>query len=128
MVRQIKNETKKSRFDKLVRKEAINRFEQEINIWRNSKGFQSYDIRLYDFLMKTIKRKTKAPAYNKLKKEVQVLIKWGVLYDAFGFAILKEYGYETYLKLYQDIEGTHQVIDEFMTIETAEREDIAGHI
>ena len=34
----------------------------------------------------------------------------------------------TYLKLYQDIEGTHQVIDEFMTIETAEREDIAGHI
>ena len=127
MSKKIKNDTKKSRFDKLVRKEAINRFEQEINIWRNSKGFQSYDIQLYDFLMKTIKRKTKAPAYNKLKKEVQVLIKWGVLYDAFGFAILKLYGYETYLKLYQDIEGTHEVISEFMTIETAE-EDIAGYI
>ena len=111
---------------KLFRKQAMATFELELNIWLNGEDFNSHDLRLYDFLTKAIKKKIKAAAYKKLKKEVEVLIKWGVLYDAFGYAILRNYGYETYLKLYQDLEGTHEVIYDVMTVATAQ--DMVGYI
>ena len=105
---------------KLFRKQAMATLELDLNIWINGNDFSNSiyadDTNLHDFLTKAIKRKTKAPAYKKLKKEVEILIKWGVLYDAFGYAILKQYGYETYLKLHQDLD----ILEEIITISNAE--------
>ena len=101
---------------KLFRKQAMTTLELDLNIWINSDDYISHYDAIHNFLTKAIKRKTKAPAYKKLKKEVEVLIKWGVLYEAFPLAILRDYGYETYLKLYQDLEGTHDFMDKGMTI------------
>ena len=104
---------------KLFRKQAMTNLETELSIWLNSEYVSDHnpDNQLvYNFLTKAIKRKTKAPAYNKLKKEVKILIKWGALYDAVGYAILRDYGYETYLKLHQDLD----ILEEIITISFAE--------
>ena len=101
---------------KLFRKQAMTNLETELHAWINGDDYSKTDTKLHDFLTKAIKRKTKAPAYKKLKKEVEILIKWGVLYDAFGDAILKQYGYETYLKLHQDLD----ILEEIITISNAE--------
>ena len=106
---------------KLFRKQAMTNLETELNAWINGDGFGKDDViedgvRVYNFLTNAIKRKTKAPAYNKLKKEVIILIKWGALYDAFGYAIIKRYGYETYLKLHQDLD----ILESSITLSYAE--------
>lgn len=101
---------------RVFRKQAMTNLETELNAWINGDDFGKDDVKVYNFLTNAIKRKTKAPAYNKLKKEVKILIKWGVLYDAFGYAILKQYGYETYLKLHQDLD----ILESSMTISYAE--------
>ena len=104
---------------KIFRKKAMATLEVELSIWLHSEYVSTHNPHnqlVYVFLTEAIKKKTKAPAYKKLKKEVEVLIKWGVLYEAFPYAILREYGYETYLKLYQDLEGTHDFMTDVMTI------------
>jgi len=105
---------------KLFRKQAMTTLELDLNIWINSDDYISHYDAIHNFLTKAIKRKTKAPEYKKLKKEVEVLIKWGALKDDFGYTILKRYGYETYLKLYQDLDGTHGVMNDVITISDAE--------
>ena len=112
---------------KQFRKQAMNTLVLDLNILKHSidvskwmNAYTSNNDVIHNFLTKAIKRKTKAPEYKKLKKEVEVLIKWGALKDDFGYTILKRYGYETYLKLYQDLDGTHGVMNDVITISDAE--------
>mgnify|MGYP006398684309 FL=1 len=95
---------------RVFRKQAMTNLETDLRNWTYTDDFSKSDIEMYQFLWWANKRKTNAPAYNKLKKEVKTLIKWDALKDDFGYNILKQYGYETYLKLQQDLDISEEII------------------
>ena len=59
---------------------------------------------VYKEIMTLIYKKTNKRPYNRLLKEMKVMQKWGVIDPILAMRIFKEYGYDTFLRLGQELD------------------------